>query len=219
MPCRVVSTSLIEAGVDVDFPAAYREQAGLDSLLQTAGRCNRNGKRSAGESPVWLFRLEDCPAPRMIRANVDALAYVQRHFERLDTPDAIHAYFKQLYANKDSLDRHGILPAFEKGDSPGQLFPFAWAAEQFQLIESPTRTVYLPIGEGQALCEQLPNRVLLRQLGLYSVDCYEGQLKSLLATGVLEELPGGELLLANPDLYSDKTGLALAVEGGSCIIC
>ena len=222
-PCRVVSTSLIEAGVDVDFPAAYREQAGLDSLLQTAGRCNRNGKRPAGESPVWLFRLEDSPAPRMIRANLDALAYVQRHFERLDTPDAIRAYFKQLYANKDSLDRHGILPAFQKGDSPGQLFPFAWAAEQFQLIESPTRTVYLPIGEGKALCEQLrrqgPNRVLLRQLGLYSVDCYEGQLKSLLAAGVLEELPGGELLLANPDLYSDKTGLALAVEGGSCIIC
>lgn len=222
-PCRVVSTSLIEAGVDVDFPAAYREQAGLDSLLQTAGRCNRNGKRPAGESPVWLFRLEDSPAPRMIRANVDALAYVQRHFERLDTPDAIRAYFKQLYANKDSLDRHGILPAFEKGDSPGQLFPFAWAAEQFQLIESPTRTVYLPIGKGKALCEQLrrqgPNRVLLRQLGLYSVDCYEGQLKSLLAAGVLEELSGGELLLANPNLYSDKTGLALAVEGGSCIIC
>ena len=105
------------------------------------------------------------------------------------------------------------------------MFPFAWAAEQFQLIESPTRTVYLPIGKGQALCEQLrrqgPNRVLLRQLGLYSVDCYEGQLKSLLAAGVLEELPGGELLLANSasNLYSDKTGLALAVEGGSCIIC
>ena len=218
-PCRVVSTSLIEAGVDVDFPAAYREQAGLDSLLQTAGRCNRNGKRLAAESPVWLFRLEDCPAPRMIRANLDALAYVQRHFERLDTPDAIRAYFKQLYANKDSLDRHGILPAFEKGDSPGQLFPFAWAAEQFQLIESPTRTVYLPIGEGKALCEQLrrqgPNRVLLRQLGLYSVDCYEGQLKSLLAAGVLEELPGGELLLANPDLYSAEIGLTMEIETGN----
>lgn len=135
LPCRVVSTSLIEAGVDVDFPSAYREQAGLDSLLQTAGRCNRNGKRLATESPVWLFRLEDCPAPRMIRANVDALAYVQQHFARLDTPEAILAYFRQLYANKASLDRHGILPAFQKGDSPGRFFPFAWAAEQFRLIE------------------------------------------------------------------------------------
>lgn len=219
LPCRVVSTSLIEAGVDVDFPSTYREQAGLDSLLQTAGRCNRNGKRLAAESPVWLFRLEDCPAPRMIRANVDALAYVQQHFARLDTPEAILAYFRQLYANKASLDRHGILPAFQKGDSPGRFFPFAWAAEQFRLIESPTRTVYLPIGEGKALCEQLrrqgPNRVLLRQLGLYSVDCYEGQLKALLAAGALEELSGGELLLANPGLYSDKTGLAMEIETGN----
>ena len=219
LPCRVVSTSLIEAGVDVDFPSAYREQAGLDSLLQTAGRCNRNGKRLAAESPVWLFRLEDCPAPRMIRANVDALAYVQQHFARLDTPEAILAYFRQLYANKASLDRHGILPAFQKGDSPGRFFPFAWAAEQFRLIESPTRTVYLPIGEGKALCEQLrrqgPNRVLLRQLGLYSVDCYEGQLKALLAAGALEELPGGELLLSDETLYSDKTGLTVEIETGN----
>lgn len=219
LPCRVVSTSLIEAGVDVDFPSAYREQAGLDSLLQTAGRCNRNGKRLAAESPVWLFRLEDCPAPRMIRANVDALAYVQQHFARLDTPDAIRAYFKQLYANKASLDRHGILPAFQKGDSPGRFFPFAWAAEQFQLIESPTRTVYLPIGEGKALCEQLrrqgPTRTLLRRLGLYSVNCYEAQLKSLLAAGALEELPGGELLLANPGLYSAEIGLTVEIETGN----
>ena len=219
LPCRVVSTSLIEAGVDVDFPSAYREQAGLDSLLQTAGRCNRNGKRLAAESPVWLFRLEDSPAPQMIHANVDALVYVQQYFERLDTPDAIRAYFKQLYANKASLDRHGILPAFQKGNSPGQFFPFAWAAEQFQLIESPTRTVYLPIGEGKALCEQLrrqgPNRVLLRQLGLYSVDCYEGQLKALLAAGALEELSGGELLLANPGLYSAEIGLTVEIETGN----
>ena len=219
LPCRVVSTSLIEAGVDVDFPSAYREQAGLDSLLQTAGRCNRNGKRLAAESPVWLFRLEDCPAPQMIHANVDALVYVQQYFERLDTPEAILAYFRQLYANKASLDRHGILPAFQKGDSPGRFFPFAWAAEQFRLIESPTRTVYLPIGEGKALCEQLrrqgPNRVLLRQLGLYSVDCYEGQLKALLAAGALEELPGGELLLADETLYSDKTGLTVEIETGN----
>lgn len=219
LPCRVVSTSLIEAGVDVDFPSAYREQAGLDSLLQTAGRCNRNGKRLAGESPVWLFRLEDSPAPRMIRANVDALAYVQQHFARLDTPEAILAYFRQLYANKASLDRHGILPAFQKGDSPGRFFPFAWAAEQFQLIESPTRTVYLPIGEGKALCEQLrrqgPNRTLLRRLGLYSVDCYEGQLKALLAAGALEELSGGELLLANPGLYSAEIGLTMEIETGN----
>lgn len=63
LPCRVVSTSLIEAGVDVDFPVAYREQCGLDSLLQTAGRCNREGRRGAEESIVYRFRLDECSTP------------------------------------------------------------------------------------------------------------------------------------------------------------
>ena len=79
LPCRVVSTSLIEAGVDVDFPVAYREQCGLDSLLQTAGRCNREGRRGAEESIVYRFRLDECSTPQMLRQNVSALDYTARH--------------------------------------------------------------------------------------------------------------------------------------------
>lgn len=71
LPCRVVSTSLIEAGVDVDFPAVFREEAGLDSVLQSAGRCNREGKRSPAESDVIVFRSEAAP-PQRFRQNIDA---------------------------------------------------------------------------------------------------------------------------------------------------
>ena len=78
MPCRVVSTSLIEAGVDVDFPVAYREQCGLDSLLQTAGRCNREGRNEPADSLVYRFRLDGQAAPQMLAQNVSAMNYAAR---------------------------------------------------------------------------------------------------------------------------------------------
>ena len=93
----VVSTSLIEAGVDVDFPAAYREQCGLDSLLQTAGRCNREGRRGTEESIVYRFRLDECSTPQMLRQNVSALDYTARHQDTLDTPRAIPVSYTHLH--------------------------------------------------------------------------------------------------------------------------
>ena len=79
----VVSTSLIEAGVDVDFPAVWREEAGLNSILQTAGRCNREGKRATEDSKVTIFSLESQTVPAMIQQNVDATRSV---FSRFDDP-------------------------------------------------------------------------------------------------------------------------------------
>lgn len=217
LPCRVVSTSLIEAGVDVDFPAAYREQAGLDSLLQTAGRCNRNGMHPAAESPVFLFRLEDCPVPSTIAQNVNALNYITRHFPTLDTPEAIRCYFEQLYSIRSSLDAKEILFHSNHGIE-GCAFPFSQIAEAFQLIETPTQTIYLPLDEGAALCDRLRhgavNRTLLRQLGVYSVSCYSQQFNALDSAGVLEHLPNGAFILSDLSQYSRKTGLSMDVETG-----
>ena len=223
LPCRVVSTSLIEAGVDVDFPAAYREQCGLDSLLQTAGRCNREGRRSAAESKVYCFRLEGCAVPQMLHQHVHALQYAARCHEndyaQLNTPDAIRTYFQELYFARgaEALDKKGILDAFRHGIS-GCQFPFAQVAAEFQLIETPTRTVYLPIGEGEALCAQLRSgmvsRSLYRRLGTYSVACYAPQFEKLDAAGALELLPEGSAILTDLNQYSAKTGLALDAETG-----
>lgn len=223
LPCRVVSTSLIEAGVDVDFPAAYREQCGLDSLLQTAGRCNREGRRSAAESRVSCFRLEGCAVPQMLHQHVHALQYAARCHEndyaQLNTPDAIRTYFQELYFARgaEALDKKGILDAFRHGIS-GCQFPFAQVAAEFQLIETPTRTVYLPIGEGEALCAQLRSgmvsRSLYRRLGTYSVACYAPQFEKLDAAGALELLPEGSAILTDLNQYSAKTGLALDAETG-----
>lgn len=89
--CRVVSTSLIEAGVDVDFPVAYREEAGLDSVIQTAGRCNREGRRPASESVVHVFSTEGGCAP-FLRQNIAAFRAVADRHADLNTDEAVRAY-------------------------------------------------------------------------------------------------------------------------------
>ncbi len=153
LPCRVVSTSLIEAGVDVDFPTVFREEAGLDSILQAAGRCNREGKRPAAESVVTIFQGEGSP-PTLFRQNIKAGRTALEHSDRPDSPEAIARYFHELLdlTDKEGQDRDGILPLM---DDPYTLMPFREVARRFHLIQSDTRTVYIPRGEGAQLIEQL----------------------------------------------------------------
>lgn len=217
LPCRVVSTSLIEAGVDVDFPVAYREQCGLDSLLQTAGRCNREGRPEVG--PVYRFQLYGQAAPQMLAQNINAMDYAARRHTDLSSPEAIEAYFNELFnlRSPDTLDKKRILPMIKNGVS-GCMLPFAQVAEQFKFIETPTRTVYLPLGDGAELCRQLRegkiSRGLLRRLGVYSVECYNAQFNTLDRSGALELLPDGSAILIDMTKYDPKTGLALDAETG-----
>ena len=223
LPCRVVSTSLIEAGVDVDFPTAYREQAGLDSILQTAGRCNREGKHPVENSIVSIFSLDGNPPPRMLRQNTAALETVRRRYgaERLDSPKAIEAYFSTLlYALKtpEALDAKGILPAIERGWERTVQFPFATIAQEFRLIESPVRSVYIPTGKGAELCEALQSgahsRGLFRKLGQYGVSVYPDHFQTLDRAGALALLEDGSAILTDLRLYDCKTGLAMDAEEG-----
>ena len=149
--CRVVSTSLIEAGVDVDFPALYREEAGLDSMLQAAGRCNREGRRAPEESVVVLFQGEGRP-PRLFETAIDAGRMVLDRFADIASREAVRSYFEILrdLKGRDAQDIYGILPLMES-----EFFPFRTVAERFHLIDSPTVTVYIPEGEGVGLVERL----------------------------------------------------------------
>ena len=219
LPCRVVSTSLIEAGVDVDFPTAWREEAGLDSIIQTAGRCNREGKASAEQSIVTIFRLEGQQVPAMIRPNVDSARHVLQTFADPAQPKAIESYFSFYRTLKGSaaLDQKGILDAFQKGYE-GRIFPFAAVANMFHLIDSPTTTVYIPTGEGKSLVESLRagfiSRSLFRKLGQYAVNVYPDHLKRLLDAGTIQVTESGAYILTDKDLYHSSTGLALDVEMG-----
>lgn len=220
LPCRVVSTSLIEAGVDVDFPVVYRERAGLDSVLQAAGRCNREDKRPVDESIVTVFSLAEAPPPEMLEQNIAAFQAAQRLCPALDEPAGIYCYFDTLFykiKSEQSFDKKNVLPAFAEGRG-SNMFPFATVAEDFTLIESPTRPIYLPIGEGEALCARLRagerSRSLYRALGVYSVSVYDNHFKALQNAGALEQPDEDTAILTDLTLYSRETGLCMDVETG-----
>lgn len=218
-PCRVISTSLIEAGVDLDFPSVWREETGLDSILQAAGRCNREGKHSPEESLVTVFRLADQPVPSMIRPNVDAAQSIFRQFSDPAHPSAIEAYFSLFLALKgdDALDQKGILAGFHH-DMEGRVFPFATAAERFQLIESPAVTIYLTLPESQPLLNTLQagagNRALYRRLGQYGITVYPQHLEALQTAGAVEAIDQDNWVLRDMSLYDRNTGLTLDIPTG-----
>lgn len=211
LPCRVVSTSLIEAGVDVDFPRVYREEAGLDSVLQAAGRCNREGKRPLDESLVTVFTVQNTTPPPYMRQPAAAMKNISKRMEDITSLAAIRAYFefyRDLYGKED-LDREKILIAFEN-----EMLPFASVAEKVRVIESCTTPVYIPIDQGEALVAQLyrgeRSRTLFRKLGQYSVNVYPQQLAALREAGAVQSIDGGALyILADPRRYDSALGLTL----------
>lgn len=214
LPCRVVSTSLIEAGVDVDFPVVFRETAGLDSIPQSAGRCNREGKRSPAESVVWIFDGEE-KIPPLFSAAVGAGREAMARHKDISSSAAIHDYFERLLDlnGKDAQDEERILPLIQR-----EFFPFRTVAERFHLIDSPTRMVYIPLGEGAALTDRLwageSGRSLFRQLGQYGVSIYEQHFAALETAGDLEVLENGAAILRSTALYSSETGLSLRADSG-----
>lgn len=214
LPCRVVSTSLIEAGVDVDFPVVFREEAGLDSILQAAGRCNREGRRPLAESIVTVFQGE-APPPLLFEIPVAAGREALNRCGRPDSPEAIRRYFQELLDLKgpQALDQKNVLTLMEQ-----EPMPFRKTAERFHLIDSETKTVYIPLEDGAELTERLRSgergRGLFRALGQYGVSVYPQHFQALDLAGDLEVLEDGSAVLANPALYAGDTGLSLAADYG-----
>lgn len=214
LPCRLISTQLIEAGVDIDFPAVFRSAAGIDSIAQAAGRCNREGKM-AQPGRVHVFMPEDGLPPGDFRQHAQTAAAIMRHHADMLSLPAIRAYFEALYWQKgiEGLDRERILELLQEDLRKGN-FPFREIAERFRLIHSPMQPLIIPWDQlAEGLVQQLryvehPGP-LIRKLQRYTIQIPPPVLTSLVAAGSVErtDQQGQFPVLINMDLYREDLGL------------
>ncbi|MER2602888.1 MAG: CRISPR-associated helicase Cas3' [Candidatus Competibacter phosphatis] len=224
-PVRVVSTQLVEAGVDMDFPVVYRALAGLDSIAQAAGRCNREGRLACGE--VHVFVPPKAPPPGLLRMAEQATRIIWAAMPAgadLMGVERFSDYFRRLYGDS-RLDEKGISDLLRVGKAAE--VNFRTAAERFKLIDEDSgATVFVRYRRDESdeeidillntLTKQGPERWLLRKLQRYGVSIYQNDLNKLLAAGDIEALPGDCTGLyvqsANNDVLYDRV-LGINLDG------
>lgn len=203
---RVVSTQLIEAGVDIDFPVVYRQEAGLDSILQAAGRCNREGKFPICTTHVFSLSAEH-PLPRgFITQCNNARLSMGKKYDWF-SPEAMTDYFHQLYSR---------IQSFDKKDMKYYLYNmrelmYETAAKEFKLIDDPTIPVFVNWQDSSSLVEQLkaegPSYALMKRLSQYSVNLRKYDLENMMSGGIIEEIIEGIYVASETKQYDKNVGL------------
>jgi CRISPR-associated endonuclease/helicase Cas3 len=216
--CRVISTQLIEAGVDIDFPVVYRALAGLDSIAQAAGRCNREGRLNeiGKRGEVFVFEPESAVPTGFLRQTAQTAQGVMRRFPAdFMTLNALEEYFRDLYwLQGDRLDAENILrrlaPDIESVAKCN--FAFREVSDLFQIIRDGMQPVIIPWNKkARTLIAKLPfvesPGVILRKLQRYVVSVHQFHMQRLIESHSVELVGGQYAVLKNLDLYRCDTGL------------
>lgn len=220
LPCRLVATSLVEAGVDVDFPCVFRAEAGLDSVAQAAGRCNREGRRELNCSEVFVFQTPEWKAPpELAQLAAPMRSILRNHPGDVLAPAALKSYFQQVYSDQGSgLDAQGILKMHRETKSFD--FPFQNIAKAFRMIDSHMLPIIVPFDktakDNLDQLRSLPENASVsgpsRKLQRYLVQVPEKAFGQLLKLGAVAPISperyGSQFYeLVAESLYSDIAGL------------
>lgn len=227
LPCRVISTQLIEAGVDIDFPVVFREIAGIDSVKQAAGRCNRNGLRKQGN--VFVF---DCPdiAPANVRSwlgqmrllGSETVGYLSSIEEDPFGENGVSSFFRRRFSVVDK-DKAGILKDFANYDHfKDALFAFDDCDENFKFIDDAGTPVFVPWGsDSRRLLDAFHEGDFgireLRQSQRYILSVPSWLLEPLQERAALGNVPDVPFRILEPfdgilPCYSEEKGLAIEEE-------
>ena len=215
-PIRVVSTQLVEAGVDMDFPVVYRQEAGLDSILQAAGRCNREGKLpELGRTEVFQIEGRRVPLGTLNYANQARLNMPVP--EDWFSPEAMKDYFTHFYHQIPTFDKKeegkdGLKWTMQELLYSVKKLMFDTADHVFRLIDSKGYSVVVHYGESDTLMNHLKNGVfdplLFRRLNRYAVQLNEHDFKAFVEAGMIEPVQG-LYYLSDSAQYHSSVGLKL----------
>ncbi|MFN3275249.1 MAG: CRISPR-associated endonuclease Cas3'' [Paracoccus sp. (in: a-proteobacteria)] len=217
-PCRLIATSLIEAGVDVDFPKGWRAGTGLDSIVQSAGRVNREGRRALKDSTLTVFEAPGQPVPAPLKPLIAAMRSTAGRFEDLLSPEAIRDWFEQVYWTRGP-ERMGqqMVDAFVFG-AGGTDFPYRTTAADYRMIDSimvPVIIAIDPVAAAEVArlgLENLHSGPIARALQPYTVQVPERARALLVQNGHARfhapHLRGDQFcVLKTESLYHEDSGL------------
>ncbi len=206
----VISTSLIEAGVDLDFYTVFRELSGLDSILQAGGRCNREGKRENAD--VFIFERTETAGQRMPDERAAVTAGILKEFSDIASPEAIRTYYDRLFFTKrDEIVSHSLTQKCRSLQS----IPFDTYSREMRLIDSQTVSVAVAQDDvSRALLRELEetHRGSARKLQKYCFSVYVYEWETLKKQHAVDDFGSGIYMLTNPDYYSAETGVRFEGE-------
>lgn len=201
----IISTSLIEAGVDLDAYTVFRERSGLDSILQAGGRCNREGKRKIGE--VYIFDMTEDVKRIAVDERANLTKGLLEKYDDISDMACIDEYYSRLFFMKREEIQKNTM---HQQCSDIASIPFKAYAEKFELIDSKTVSLVVP---RDAQSEKMVDVMKYshagngRELQNYTCTLYQRELEDLVRQHVVDDYGTGIFCLTNPDYYDENFGV------------